>query len=295
MSNLEDMAGALEASGAYRVLRQVPSRPVKALRGGSLPPGMRLGVVLDTETTGLDWRRHEVIEIGMVAFLFDETGIGDTVDVFSALNQPDGLIPPEITELTGIIDEMVAGQRIEPGAVSRFAERADLVIAHNAKFDRPVVERFAQGFDELAWACSLSEIGWAQMGFEGTKLRYLVGQCGWFHAGHRAVDDCHALLAVLAAARRAGEATPFQRLLAASAKRRCRVWADGSPYERKDDLKARGYRWNDGSNGQIKSWWIEVDEDRHEQEVAFLRDEIYRGTGDEPYLQWLTAKERFRA
>ena len=29
-----------------------------------------------------------------------------------------------------------------------------------------------------------------------------------------------------------------------------RVWAQGSPFEVKDTLKARGYEWNDGSNGK---------------------------------------------
>lgn len=29
----------------------------------------------------------------------------------------------------------------------------------------------------------------------------------------------------------------------------------------KDALKIRGYRWNDGSDGRPKSWWIEVAEE----------------------------------
>ena len=48
-----------------------------------------------------------------------------------------------------------------------------------------------------AWACSVSEIDWQARGYEGTKLGYLIGQTGYFHDGHRAVDDCHALLEVL--------------------------------------------------------------------------------------------------
>jgi hypothetical protein len=50
---LEAMAALLEASGQYRVLRQIASRPSL-----SVPPGTqtRLGLLLDLETTGLDRR-----------------------------------------------------------------------------------------------------------------------------------------------------------------------------------------------------------------------------------------------
>ncbi|MGG2479144.1 3'-5' exonuclease, partial [Rhizobium sp. BR5] len=74
---------------------------------------------------------------------------------------------------------------------------ADLIIAHNAGFDRPFCEAFSPIFRDKAWACSVSEIDWSARGFEGSKLAYLIGQSGYFHDGHRAVDDCFALLEVL--------------------------------------------------------------------------------------------------
>ena len=47
------------------------------------------------------------------------------------------------SRLTGITDAMLAGQRINLDAVEAFIEQADLVIAHNAGFDRPFCERLA--------------------------------------------------------------------------------------------------------------------------------------------------------
>ena len=35
----------------------------------------------------------------------------------------------------------------------------------------------------------------------------------------------------------------------------------------KDHLKARGYRWSDGSDGRPKSWWIEVAEEALDDEL----------------------------
>ena len=56
----------------------------------------------------------------------------------------------------------------------------------------------------------------------------------------------------------------FKHLIASAGKRRCRVWAEHSPFDLKDALKARGYRWNDGSDGRPKSWWAEIAEERYD-------------------------------
>jgi DNA polymerase-3 subunit epsilon len=50
------------------------------------PEFLLRGVILDSETTGLDHRRDEIIEIGAVAFTFDLLGnIGDTIGVDEGL------------------------------------------------------------------------------------------------------------------------------------------------------------------------------------------------------------------
>ena len=90
---------------------------------------VRTGVLLDTETTGLDHVKDEIIEPGMVKF--DYTGDGRIVgvDTFSAFNEPSVPISAEVTALTGITDEMVAGHRFDDTAIAAFAENAVIVIA----------------------------------------------------------------------------------------------------------------------------------------------------------------------
>jgi len=289
----ETTARMLEATGDYRVLRRLRPRPIAASR---VPrQGEKIGVIVDAETTGLDHTRDEVIELGMVSFLYDEEGrIGDVLGTFNGLREPSVPISPEITRLTGITPEMVAGQILDLETVERVIAPADLVIAHNARFDRPFCESLSTGFQAKAWACSHSEIAWSWFGFEGSKLGYLLTQCGWFHQGHRAVEDCHALLEVLAAPLPSESGIPFGHLLTSARKALVRIWAEGSPFDMKDVLKARGYRWNDGTNGRPKSWWVEVDEEASEAELTFLRREVYR-RDVEPYTQRITAFERFRA
>jgi DNA polymerase III subunit epsilon len=73
-----------------------------------------------------------------------------------------------------------------------------IVIAHNSGFDRKIVERYWTVFEQKAWGCSATEIDWRKLGFAGAQLGYLLTGAGFFHHAHRAVDDCHALLEVLA-------------------------------------------------------------------------------------------------
>jgi DNA polymerase III subunit epsilon len=289
----ESAVRMLEATGDYRVLRRLMPRPIVV--SPTSHQDEKIAVILDTETTGLDHTRDEVIELGMIAFTYDEEGrIGDVIGTFNALREPSVPISTEITRLTGITPSMVSGQILNLEAVERFIAPADLIIAHNAGFDRPFCERLTKGFQVKAWACSHSEISWSGLGFEGSKLGYLLSQCGWFHQGHRAVEDCHALLEVLARPLPSEAGLPFGHLLASVRKSLLRIWAEGTPFDMKDLLKARGYRWNDGTDGRPKSWWVEVDEEGGEAEITFLRREVYRREV-EPYTQRVTAFERFRA
>lgn len=288
----QQMLAHLAATGRYRILQKLDPRPIAS----SLRSGFPLrGVILDTETTGLSSRKDEIIEIGAIAFTFDERGIiGDVVGIYGGLREPSISIPAEITKLTGITDEMVAGQLIDIKALRALVDPADLIIVHNASFDRPFCEAFSPIFSGKAWACSNAEIDWSTRGFEGTKLGYLVGQAGFFHDGHRAVDDCFALLEVLDQGNEPDASTPFAELYEASQKSRVRIFAENSPFDLKDHLKARGYRWSDGSEGRPKCWWVEVDEASMENELRYLRTDIYRYDADPP-IRLLTAFDRFKA
>ncbi|WP_271574733.1 exonuclease domain-containing protein [Bradyrhizobium sp. CCBAU 11361] len=79
----------------------------------------------DTETTGLDHAKDEIIELGMVKFDYTPDGrIVGLRDTFSAFNEPSTPISAEVTALTGITDEMVASHRFDDAAVTAFAEDA---------------------------------------------------------------------------------------------------------------------------------------------------------------------------
>ena len=56
---------------------------------------------------------------------------------YNGFNDPGMPIPEIAQQITGITDEMVQGQSIDVAAVKKLLSSAALVIAHNARFDRP--------------------------------------------------------------------------------------------------------------------------------------------------------------
>jgi DNA polymerase III subunit epsilon len=267
--DLEAMARELEASGAYRVLRPVPRPP--RLRLDELPHGARLGAYLDLETTGLSAAADAIIEIGVVRFAYDDTGVLGTIDELSAYEDPGRPIPPEVTALTGITDADVAGKRIPDERVRELLE-AKLVVAHNASFDRPFAERRFPWLAERPWACSIRDVAWRDAGFEGSGLRYLLLEHGCYFDGHRAVEDCYAGLHLLAQPLRGGR-TVITHLRESALRSDVRLWAVRSPFETKDLLRARGYRWN----AAAKVWWRDVPQGDLELERTWLTTEVYGG------------------
>ncbi|MCK1618944.1 DNA polymerase III subunit epsilon [Bradyrhizobium sp. 159] len=166
---------------------------------------------------------------------FDYTPDGRIVcvrDTFSAFNEPSAPIPAEVTSITGITDEMVAGHKIDEAAVNAFVDDSVVVvIAHNSGFDRKFFERYWPVFEQKAWGCSMSEIDCRKHGFAGSQLGYLLNGAGFFHQAHRAVDDCHALLEVLGLELPAIRAPALALLLENARKPTLRVWAEQTAFE----------------------------------------------------------------
>lgn len=268
------MANALVESGNYRIQRRIRPRPRT-----EAPAGMELkqAMFVDVETTGLDHQTDEIIELAIVPFTYGPDGqIYEVKEPFQRFHQPKKPISAEITRLTGITHEMVAGHAIDPTEVEAFATEAVLVIAHNASFDRRFLEKLAPGFALKAWACSQSQIDWPGERIEGTRLFYLVAGVGYFYEKHRAVNDCLAAIELLAATLPVSAVTGLTQLLENARKPTWRIWAENSPFDLKDILKARGYKWNPDGTPFPKAWFIDVAADGHEAELNFLQKEIYQ-------------------
>lgn len=285
----EALAAALEANPDYRVLRRLqPRETFDHVATGELADVL----VLDTETTGLDASRDRIIELAMLRVTIEvPTGRAvRVVSVFDAFEDPGRPIPAEITTLTGITNEMVAGQQLDEAQIAALCEGVTLVIAHNAKFDRGFVERRLPGFAALDWACSASEIDWHAEGRASAKLEWLAYSMGCFYDAHRADMDCHALLAVLDAPLPRSRGTGLARLLSVARTTTYRLAATGAPFDSKDALRARGYRWDAARKVWVRSLAHEAALDA---ECEWLKSAVYGGrAGAQVELEVLSARDR---
>ena len=269
----ESAALQLEAHPDFRVLRRLP-----AIASFSEADGRPLckGVIVDTETTGLSHDLDRIIEIGIVAFEFDpQTGQAYRVlDSYGALEDPGTPIAPQITEITGITDAMVAGQRIDDARVAALVGGASLVIAHNSRFDRPFLEQRFPLFEVLPWGCSFAQVDWTAEGLSARKLDIIAASFGFFFDAHRAVADCMALLHILQQTLPKSKRRVLEVLLEQLPLKDWTVYAVNARFETKDTLKARAYHWD----AARKTWHRTLTGTGPiTSEVAWLKQSIYEG------------------
>lgn len=284
----EACAALLDAHPDYRVLRRLVPK-----LDWPMPTGVQTArvLILDTETTGLDAKGDEIIELAMLSVLVDrESGLPvGPVSVFESFEDPGRPIPPNITEITGITDDMVRGQRIDDAQVAAMVQQADVIVAHNAAFDRPFVEARLPVFAQQAWNCSFAGINWKTEGNGSAKLEFLASERGWFYDAHRALTDCHALLQVLAQPLSDGR-TGLRTLVEGAQGTRYKLLATGSPFETKDKLKARGYRWD----GENRAWWCSLpSQEALDTECQWLKAEVYGGRKARVMLEALDSQTQF--
>ena len=143
-------------------------------------------VAIDIETTGLDANKDAILEIAAVRFS------GHRVDAeWSKLINPGRPIPPMITQLTGINNEMVRNAPPIQAVIQELADFVgdDPVVGHNIRFDLSFLQkqnilRFNKVVDtyELA-AIALPCNSRYNLGTLGSMLGSMIPN------SHRALDD----------------------------------------------------------------------------------------------------------
>lgn len=286
---IEQLAREVEQHPDYKVLRRLQPRRSFGVWDGE-EEVVQVAVV-DTETTGMNADRDEIIELGLVVVAVGATSgqAFEVLESYGGLEEPSGPIPPETTRVHGITDAMVAGQHIDDQRVEALLKNVGLVIAHNASFDRRFLEKRLPVFAGLPWACSVKDVAWYEEGFGSQKLDYILMQCGYFHEAHRAEADCLALLEVLQRPLEKAGGVAMRQLLRASTLKRYRIWAVNSPFEVKDDMKAEGYRWD----GAIRCWNLETKEGALEEELRRLKQLAYPKRPAKISVEVLDARVRF--
>ena len=147
-------------------------------------------VAFDIETTGLSPEHNEIIEIGAL-----KVREGKVVDRFIRFIEPEAGIPPMITELTGITNEMVEGAGDCGEVLPEFLEfcEQDTLIGHNVQFDFSFVKTKAKELGYTYDHMGIDTLKIARKTLKGLESRGLEYLCNYYGIAdenhHRAFND----------------------------------------------------------------------------------------------------------
>ena len=220
----------------------LPSLTSVARRSGPTAPERIL--ILDTETTALSPQEGICIEVGAVLFHVPSRSVLQQLSFLlpCSSNPAEGIngLPPAVTRLP---------QPLE-AALDLFQAQlrgAEVVVAHNAAFDR---QWFGQGCLpdlSLPWICSMEDIRWPaeRLLKPNPSVRDLALAYGvpvW--AAHRALTDCQYLVHVFE------RCADLEELLVAAQEPR-HLYRARLSYAERHQAREAGFRWNDPVSG---SW-----------------------------------------
>ncbi len=155
-------------------------------------------VVVDIETTGGSAKYHRIIEIAIVIFDGKEA-----VEHFSSLVNPGVFIPPYITALTGIDDDMVADAPVFEDMLPYLKRllQNGVFVAHNVNFDYGFIKKeFALAGErfEMKKLCTVRLSRKIIPGLSSYALGNLCRHLGIVNeARHRALGDAKATVELL--------------------------------------------------------------------------------------------------
>jgi DNA polymerase-3 subunit epsilon len=222
-----------------------------------------LWLSLDLETTGLDFNKDRVIEIGVVLF---STNQRKCIENFGQLVKSDVPVSSEITKITSIhqtaVDRFGYDQDEVFEVLTYLMDSCDAVIGHNViGFDKKMAESWArrnkQTLPDKLYIDTMIDI----KGHEGKKLSYLAADHGILnYFPHSAMADAQTVLLV------ADKYNPAD--LVTRAKMPTVIIQSHAPRSQNEQVKKAKFRWNP----DYKMWWKavkETDVDELERSVSF--------------------------
>jgi len=246
-------------------------------------------VVIDTETTGLDPIKDEVIELGMVKFYYCTVTnkVTNVCGVFNQLKEPHKPLSEEVIRITGLNNEDLNGKLISYDDVDDFIPYDCILVAHNASFDRSMVENhrfWNTDHYNYRWVCTKEDIDWSE--YSSTKLEWLMFKHGYFYDAHRASTDCLATLQLIME-----KPEYLKQLYEAANNEIARLYAKGLPFDKKDEAKAHGFKWD----ANQKVWYIDIQPHSFGvNEVYGFLDSLKPGLSRQAHCKHISARERYK-
>lgn len=237
-------------------------------------------MIIDTETTGLDKQKDEIVEVAFHLIEFDSSGnFYKVLYSYSEKQEPSFELSEVAQKVTGYTKEHLKGSKIDWDIVNKILNVTDVVLAFNSVFDRPFLERYSEEFKNKFWVCAMTEIDYLNLyGFTGSQELLIHKICSMFYGSHNALNDVNALSLLMSQTPPNSSNTLFYHLLKKASQKTYRVLAVNADFSDKDTLRDNGYKFN----YDIKTWF--KDTTNKEEEIEFLNSldvnpEIYEING----------------
>lgn len=203
---------------------------------------VRYALILDTETTGFDPERDSIIEVAVSLF---DLKHAQPIESYASLIRCKHNEAQSVNGIpVAMLKEAQCAEPVWQHIDEALAQQANVIIAHNAEFDRQFVPEFG-----LPWVCSEEDIQWPHRQARGGSLAHLALALGLGVASaHRAMADVDTLCRIFT--RLAEKGTDLPKLIAHAMRPKALFYAL-VPYEQRDRAKEHGFRWDRDK----KEWW----------------------------------------
>ena len=190
-------------------------------------------LIVDTEADGVGPTAH-AIEVACI--LYDVCHAAPVMSFASLLHAHDNAAE-HVNRIPAALLPSVEWPAWE--MVHDMAERADAVVAHNADFDRRFVGEKITG--ALPWICTMDDIAWPLASESRSLVALALAHGIGVASAHRALTDCDLISRLFSRVHEMGldVGTMLERGLRPKALYQALV-----PYERNEEAKAYGFRWN---------------------------------------------------
>lgn len=218
---------------------------------------IRRCLIVDTETTGLDPEKDAMIEIAVLLYSLESR---TTLAQFSTLLNGDSnpmekvnRIPVAALKETSAALQLILQEAAAYEIIRVFTAAADVIVAHNAEFDRSFVGKGQMG--KMPWLCTQNDFAWPAASRESGSLIGLALDHGiGVSTAHRALADCQLIAALFD--RMALYGRDLQEMFAHAMRPKANFQALVS-FDDKELAKQAGFKWQSERKIWTRSMAIE--------------------------------------
>lgn len=272
---LNQMVGALEMSGGYRILERFKPRESYGAMGNA--DDLRSVMVLCMQTTGKELRSDAIFELGYVVTQVDrKTGVPVRVACkYQGTEDPQQPLAQDVMRRTGMTSAQIQGTTFDERRLLEDLARVSLVIVRGAESDRMFLEKRFPAFREKWFASVDRDVDWPHYGASNTELDYLAFKlCSAFFEPGRSLLNAEVLTFILGQ-EIVDVGRPLKDMLDALRVPRHRVWLRSSPASKLGVLRAAGWKVN-GASGPFDlkgSMYIETADP--DEQIEWLAENVH--------------------